>query len=184
MLLHPIYAHFTARFSPLARKAVTKSSICNIIALYPKGGGKLKVELKISKEVKEPYAVIYSDSLTDEITSAVMYLENTGKIITGEDNGRIAVLQPSEIYMVRVENERTVLYGEDKKFLSPKRLYQLEQQLGNGFMKISKSTVINLSHIKCVEPSFKGMMSLVMKNGLKDWISRKYLPDFKKYLGI
>ena len=184
MLLHPIYAHFTARFSPLARKAVTKSSICNIIALYPKGGGKLKVELKISKEVKEPYAVIYSDSLTDEITSAVMYLENTGKIITGEDNGRIAVLQPSEIYMVRVENERTVIYGEDKKFLSPKRLYQLEQQLGNGFMKISKSTVINLSHIKCVEPSFKGMMSLVMKNGLKDWISRKYLPDFKKYLGI
>ena len=184
MLLHPIYAHFTARFSPLARKAVTKSSICNIIALYPKGGDKLKVELKISKEVKEPYAVIYSDSLTDEITSAVMYLENTGKIITGEDNGRIAVLQPSEIYMVRVENERTVIYGENKKFLSPKRLYQLEQQLGNGFMKISKSTVINLSHIKCVEPSFKGMMSLVMKNGLKDWISRKYLPDFKKYLGI
>ena len=184
MLLHPIYAHFTARFSPLARKAVTKSSICNIIALYPKGGGKLKVELKISKEVKEPYAVIYSDSLTDEITSAIMYLENTGKIITGEDNGRIAVLQPSEIYMVRVENERTAIYGEDKKFLSPKRLYQLEQQLGNGFMKISKSTVINLSHIKCVEPSFKGMMSLVMKNGLKDWISRKYLPDFKKYLGI
>lgn len=184
MLLHPIYAHFTARFSPLARKAVTKSSICNIIALYPKGGDKLKVELKISKEVKEPYAVIYSDSLTDEITSAVMYLENTGKIITGEDNGRIAVLQPSEIYMVRVENERTAIYGENKKFLSQKRLYQLEQQLGNGFMKISKSTVINLSHIKCVEPSFKGMMSLVMKNGLKDWISRKYLPDFKKYLGI
>ena len=184
MLSLPIYAHFTARFSPLARKAMTKSSICNIIALYPKGGGKLKVELKISKEVKEPYAVIYSDSLTDEITSAVMYLENTGKIITGEDNGRIAVLQPSEIYMVRVENERTVIYGENKKFLSPKRLYQLEQQLGNGFMKISKSTVINLNHIKCVEPSFKGMMSLVMKNGLKDWISRKYLPDFKKYLGI
>ena len=184
MLLHPIYAHFTARFSPLARKAVTKSSICIILALFPKGGGILKVELKISKEVKEPYAVIYSDSLTDEITSAVMYLENTGKIITGEDNGRIAVLQPSEIYMVRVENERTAFYGEDKKFLSPKRLYQLEQQLGNGFMKISKSTVINLSHIKCDEPSFKGMMSLVMKNGLKDWISRKYLPDFKKYLGI
>ena len=184
MLSLPIYAHFTARFSPLASKAVTKSSICNIIALYPKGGGKLKVELKISTEVKEPYAVIYSDSLTDEIASAVMYLENTGKIITGEDNGRIAVLQPSEIYMVRVENERTVIYGENKKFLSPKRLYQLEEQLGNGFMKISKSTVINLSHIKCVEPSFKGMMSLVMKNGLKDWISRKYLPDFKKYLGI
>lgn len=184
MLSHPIYVYFTAQFAPLARKAMTKPSIDSIIALYPKGGGNLKVELKISKEVKEPYAVIYSDSLTDEITSAVMCLENTGKIITGEDNGRIVILQPSEIYMARVENERTIIYCENKKFFSPKRLYQLEQQLGNGFMKISKSTVINLSHIKCVEPSFKGMMSLVMKNDLKDWISRKYLPDFKKYLGI
>lgn len=144
----------------------------------------MKVELKISNEVKEPYAVIYSDSLTDEIASAVMYLENTGKIITGDDNGKIVILQPPEIYMVRVENEHTVIYGKTKKYISSKRLYQLEEQLGKGFMKISKSVIINLTHIKCVEPSFKGMMSLVMKNGCKDWISRKYLPDFKKYLGI
>ena len=86
--------------------------------------------------------------------------------------------------MVRIENERTIIYCQKDKYLSSKRLYQLEEQLGKGFMKISKSTIINLSHIKCVEPSFKGMMSLVMKNGCKEYISRKYLPDFKRYLGI
>lgn len=144
----------------------------------------MKVELKLSSTVKEPYAVIYSDSLTDEVASAVMYLENTDKFITGEDNGKISILQPDEVYMVRVECERTVIYSRDKKYYSSKRLYQLENQLGKNFMKISKSTIINLSHIKCVEPTFKGMMSLVMKNGCKDYISRKYLPDFKKYLGI
>ncbi|MEE0913678.1 MAG: LytTR family DNA-binding domain-containing protein [Ruminococcus sp.] len=144
----------------------------------------MKVELKISNEVKEPYAVIFSDSLTDEVTRAVMFLENTGKLITAEENGRISILQPEEIFMVRVENERTVIYCQKTKYFSSKRLYQLEEQLGKGFMKISKSTVINLSHIKCVEPSFKGMMNLVMKNGCKDYISRKYLPNFKKYLGI
>lgn len=144
----------------------------------------MKVELKISNEVKEPYAVIYSDSLTDEISRAVMFLENTGKLITAEENGRILILQPEEIFMVRIENERTIIYCQKDKYLSSKRLYQLEEQLGKGFMKISKSTIINLSHIKCVEPSFKGMMNLVMKNGCKDYISRKYLPNFKKYLGI
>lgn len=144
----------------------------------------MKVELKFSSAVKEPYAVIYSDSLTDEVASAVMYLENTGKIITGEDNGKISILQPNEIYMVRVESERTIIYGRDKKYYSSKRLYQLENQLGKNFMKISKSTIINLGHIKCIEPTFKGMMKLVMKNGCTDYISRKYLPNFKKYLGI
>ena len=144
----------------------------------------MKVKLRISDEIQEPYAVIYSDSLTDEISRAVMFLENTGKLITAEENGRILILQPEEIFMVRIENERTIIYCQKDKYLSSKRLYQLEEQLGKGFMKISKSTIINLSHIKCVEPSFKGMMSLVMKNGCKDYISRKYLPNFKKYLGI
>lgn len=144
----------------------------------------MKVKLRISDEIQEPYAVIYSDSLTDEISRAVMFLENTGKLITAEENGRILILQPEEIFMVRIENERTIIYCQKDKYLSSKRLYQLEEQLGKGFMKISKSTIINLSHIKCVEPSFKGMMSLVMKNGCKDYISRKYLPDFKRYLGI
>ncbi|RKJ31015.1 LytTR family transcriptional regulator, partial [bacterium 1XD42-8] len=32
--------------------------------------------------------------------------------------------------------------------------------------------------------SFGGMMCLVMKNGCKDYVSRKYLPDLKRYLGI
>lgn len=144
----------------------------------------MRVELNISDSIKEAYAVIYSNSLSDEVSKAVMLLENTGKIITADDNGRIAVLQADEIYMVRVENEKTIVYCKDKNYVSSKRLYQLEELLGNGFMKISKSTVINLSQIKCVEPSFKGMMSLVLKNGCKDYISRKYLPDFKKYLGI
>lgn len=144
----------------------------------------MKVKLRISDEIQEPYAVIYSDSLTDEISRAVMFLENTGKLITAEENGRILILQPEEIFMVRIENERTIIYCQKDKYLSSKRLYQLEEQLGKAFMKISKSTIINLSHIKCVEPSFKGMMSLVMKNGCKDYISRKYLPDFKRYLGI
>ncbi len=144
----------------------------------------MKVKLRISDEIQEPYAVIYSDSLTDEISRAVMFLENTGKLITAEENGRILILQPEEIFMVRIENERTIIYCQKDKYLSSKRLYQLEEQLGKGFMKISKSTIINLSHIKCVEPSFKGMMSLVMKNGCKEYISRKYLPDFKRYLGI
>lgn len=144
----------------------------------------MRVELKISGDIKEPYAVIYADSLTDEVASAIMQLENTGKIITGEDNGKITILQPNEVYMVRVEAKQTFVYTRDKKYFSSKRLYQLESQLGKGFMRISKSTIININHIKCVEPTFKGMMCLIMKNGCKDYISRKYLSDFKSYLGI
>lgn len=60
----------------------------------------------------------------------------------------------------------------------------MEKLLGNGFMRISKSTLINLKQISRVESSFHGAMLVILKNGNRDYISRKYLPAFKQYLGI
>ena len=56
--------------------------------------------------------------------------------------------------------------------------------LGKDFMQISKSAVINLKQIDFVEPSFSGMMKLFLKNKQSEYISRKYLSEFKKYLGL
>lgn len=49
-------------------------------------------------------------------------------------------------------------------------------------MRVSKSVLVNLQYLDCVEPSFGGIMLLVLKNGCKDYISRKYLPAFKNIL--
>ena len=86
--------------------------------------------------------------------------------------------------MVRIEDGRTIVYTESKQYDGGKRLYEFETMLGEGFMKISKSALINLHRIACVEPTLGGLMLLVLKNGFKEYISRKYLPSFKKYLGL
>ena len=86
--------------------------------------------------------------------------------------------------MVRVENGDTVIYGKDRSYRSRKRLYELEQQLGKQFMQISKSTLVNLSYMDSVESGFSGTLLLKLKNGCKDYVSRRYLPQFKKYLGL
>ena len=96
----------------------------------------------------------------------------------------IVVLQPKDIYMVRVENGDTVIYGAKQKYRSRKRLYELADQLGKQFMQISKTTLINLSYMDSIEPGFSGTLLLKLKNGNKDYVSRKYLPEFKKYLGL
>lgn len=60
----------------------------------------------------------------------------------------------------------------------------MEEDLPSDFIRISKTTIVNLKRIKRVAPSLKGMMFIELKNGLKDNISRKYLPDFKKALDL
>ena len=76
------------------------------------------------------------------------------------------------------------IYDKNCKYRSSKRLYELEKILGNDFIRISKSTIINLKEIDSVEPCFNGIMYIKLKNGTIDYISRKYLPNLKKYLGL
>ncbi len=144
----------------------------------------MRVEIKLSEEFKETYAIIYTKEISEEVTRAVEVLEAKGNIITAKENDKIIILEPKEIYMIRVENKEVVIYCEKKKYTSGKKLYELEQMLGNEFMRISKATVVNLKMIDSVEPSFNAMMYLVMKNGCKDYITRTYLTEFKKYLGL
>ena len=65
-----------------------------------------------------------------------------------------------------------------------KPLYQIEENLDSNFVRVSKTTLVNLRKIKRVAPSLKGMMFIELKNGLKDNISRKYLPGFKEALDL
>lgn len=145
----------------------------------------MKVEIKVSDDVPETNIVIYTKEITEEITQVAAAIKNAaGKIVTVCENGRIIVLRPEEIYMVRVENEKTVVYGKTQSYSCSKRLYEIEEIMGNDFMRISKSVLINLNYLDCVEPSFNGMMLLKLKNNSKDYVSRKYLPALKRYLGI
>lgn len=76
------------------------------------------------------------------------------------------------------------VYTRTKRFDSGRRLYEFEDMLGVSFMRISKSVLINLQYLECVEPTLGGLMMVTLKNGCKECISRKYLPAFKKYLGL
>ena len=145
----------------------------------------MKVSVEISALYKEPYAVVYTDKITDEIQRIMDFIGSTDTPITALQNeSDLVILQQKEIYMVRVENGDTILYGEKKQLRSRKRLYELGQQLGKGFMQISKGTLVNLSYLDSIEPGFGGTMLLKLKNGCKDYVSRTYLPAFKKYLGL
>ena len=145
----------------------------------------MKVSVDISADYKEPYAVIYTDRVTDEIQRMIDIFSTSGNpVIALQNEEDLVVLQPNDIYMVRVEDGDTIIYGEKRKYRSRKRLYEISRQLGKQFMQISKSTLINLSYMDSIESGFSGTLLLKMKNDCKDYVSRTYLPEFKRYLGL
>ena len=144
----------------------------------------MKVNIELSKEYAPPYAVIYADAVTDEIRKTIDLLSTNDMPIIAQQEDRLEVIRPEDIYMVRVENGDTIIYTEGEHFYSRKRLYEVLEVLGAGFMQISKQCVIRLNRVKTVEAGFSGTLLLKLTNGLSDYVSRKYLPDFKNYLGL
>lgn len=143
----------------------------------------MKVEVDLSTTTVEPYVVIHTSEITEDIKKLSAYIQNLEKAIAVYDEENIVILKPEEIYMIVSKGRSVDVFCEEKQYVSRKCLYEFEDILRNGFMRISKTTIVNLKQIARIEPSFSGML-VVMKNGKKDYISRKYLPGFKKYLGL
>ena len=146
----------------------------------------MKVNLFVSRDIEEPYADIHTNELTDNITKAMSILESddSNEMLAVKRGSDIALLEFSEIFMFRVEDKQVNVYTENQEYIIKKPLYQVEETLTSDFVRISKTTIVNLKKIKRVAPSLKGMMFIDLKNGLKDNISRKYLPEFKRALDL
>lgn len=146
----------------------------------------MKVNLFVSKDIEEPHADIHTNELTDNITKVMSILESddSNDMLAVKKGSDIALLEFDDVFMLRVEDKQVNVYTENGQYLVKKPLYQVEETLSSDFVRISKTTIVNLRKIERVAPSLKGMMFIELKNGLKDNISRKYLPDFKNALDL
>ena len=149
-----------------------------------KGDITMKVNLEIKPEYTETFAVIYAERVTDEIRQIMDIFSQETSPIVAQHSEELIILKPDDIYMVRVEDGNTMIYGGNEVYYSRKRLYELKAQLGTKFMQISKCSLVNLKYLSSVEPGFSGTLLLKLKNGSKEYVSRKYLSDFKHYLGL
>ena len=55
----------------------------------------MKVEIQISPDIEEPYAVIYSNQMTEEVQRVYDKIQSCSNVITAIDNEQIIILQPS-----------------------------------------------------------------------------------------
>ena len=87
----------------------------------------MKVNVEISSEYKKPYAIVYTDKVTDEIQRMIdIFSANKIPITALKNEDSTVILRPEEIYMVRVEDGDIMILTEKEKYRSRKRLYEIE----------------------------------------------------------
>lgn len=148
----------------------------------------MRVEYQISADYKKSYAVLHITQMTQTMAELISMLENEETdsltLIAARDK-KSYFIKPEEISLVRTEGREIVCYDKLKnRFVLDKPLYEWEQILDARFVRISKSALVNIRQIHHVEASFNGTMEIVMKNEIKDYISRNYRKRFKERLGL
>ncbi|MEG0438455.1 MAG: LytTR family DNA-binding domain-containing protein [Solibacillus sp.] len=147
----------------------------------------MKVEVLIAPEYSEPVAEIKTNQLTSTIEKAVVLLEQEdfGEKLSIYQGKEIILIEKSSIQLVRTEVGKVIVYDAEGKWYETKTtLLDLENLLGENFIRISKSTIVNLTAVQSVKASFSGTLDILLENGQEDVISRKYKADFKKKLGV
>ncbi|MCL2217082.1 MAG: LytTR family transcriptional regulator [Defluviitaleaceae bacterium] len=148
----------------------------------------MKVEIKIDPNIEEPAIVIHAPKITPEVLMWAEMFEGAGdraSLLIAKKNDKLFVIEPEQIEIIRTEGGDIKLYNrEAQEYMLTKPLHELQEQLGSGFARISKSAIVNINRVDHLSHSFNGTMYIVMKNGVNDYISRKYLSDFKKRLGL
>ncbi|WP_421366187.1 LytTR family DNA-binding domain-containing protein [Streptococcus suis] len=147
----------------------------------------MKVKLNISSEILEDMVTIEAQSMSEQITHLVAYVQNLDK-----QTSRLTVKKGEQVYLLEYD-EIVRLYLEDKilqvetvgdSFTSNLRLYQVKEELPANFLQISQSEIIHIKQLEHLKLTANGLVKLVMKNGSVTYSSRRYLKLIKERLGL
>ena len=94
-------------------------------------------------------------------------------------------LKLSEVFYFEVVDDRSFLYTQAAVFEAKEKLYEFERLCaGSTLFRCSKSMILNAEKIDYVRPSLSGRFEAVLSNGEKVVVSRKYVADLKRMLGV
>lgn len=101
-----------------------------------------------------------------------------------KDNGKITLLEPETIDWIEADDKYLHLHTAKKTYLIRQTLNSLEAELNsNTFLRIHRSTIVNLMKVKEIHPLFNGEYVLTLHDGVKLTLSRNYKNRFFERFG-
>ena len=140
-------------------------------------------KLILDKERKEE-VVVYAKEKTALVKEIEELVNKSQESIIGYNSDEMIRLNPKEVYCFTIENNKLYAVMENDKLLIKQRLYQLEEELDNDFVKINQSSIANIKKIDRFKATLGGSLIVLFKNGYRDYVSRRQARYVKERLGV
>ena len=145
----------------------------------------MKLHIEEREDQEETEITILCRQMDENVLRVAAAIRALEQKLTGTRDGRTFLLEPQNIFYIESVDKRTFLYTGKEVYETPLRLYELEERYsGNDFFRAGKGTVINLSHVKMLNPLFDGRIEIILENNERQMVSRRYAHELRRKLGL
>ena len=148
----------------------------------------VQLKLFISPTEQKQFVEIHSPQMDKNVQKIIQTVEDIDRLteINGKLNEDIFQLKIEDIASFRTQQKQVVAVSNGKVFNTKYRLYELEEQLPNTFIRISKSEIVNQNAIIKLQLEANGLIRMYLKNLDDDYTysSRRYLKSIKERLSL
>ena len=149
---------------------------------------KVTIDMQISeKNSEEIEVVIKAPKLSEKIESIVEKIYDIGnteiQTIVGRKENVVTLIETSHIVRFYSNNQNNYCETLEDIYKIKKRLYELEQNLDKtNFIRISHSCIVNMKYVKCFDLSMIGNVTVILKNGIREEVSKRRISYILKLL--
>jgi len=145
----------------------------------------MKIRVDVSSDYPEREIIIKSPLDDDELKKLVKQIkiiQNELSQINGYIGETVYSLELKNILFFETNDRNVYAHTVNNAFLIHYRLYELEEKLPDNYLRISKSSILNLNEISSLTRSVTGNL-VEFKNTYKTlYVSRRFLKDLKNSL--
>ncbi len=145
----------------------------------------MKIIIEDCNPGEEDQIIVRCKELDENLLKILSELKLGQKKLAGIKDGNITMIEPSYVYYFEGVDNKVFMYCKQNVYETKLKLYEIEEEYENtNYFRASKSVILNVSKIKSISPAYSGRFEALLFNGEKVVISRQYVPDLKKKLGL
>ena len=143
----------------------------------------MKVNEYLQQDLTEDRIDFYYRKKNDSVCEILNYLRKHSKRLLGKSDDSDILFSLNDVFYFESVDKKTFAYLEDQFLRIDLRLQELEDAFfENGFVRISKTTVLNIYRISSIKPTVNMRVIAVLENGEKIQINRSYKAKFNQFL--
>lgn len=116
---------------------------------------------------KDEFIDLYIHEKNKSIDILIDYIENEKYAsikLSCYKKEEIFKIKSDDIYYIETSRDKLLVHTRNEIYEYKNRLYELEKILPSKFIRISKSTILNLEMVMSYNPMFNGLMKVKLNN--------------------